>query len=88
MGHGSRIDAGRIFIHSAHANRRSAGKGKTKRPSAVARGGSRSIDLSGIETVGRFKGSEGSTRISRILILHAGLVHHNRVTGRIKRLTV
>ena len=88
MGHGCSIDAGGIFIHTAHGNGRTAGKGQTKRAGTVSGRLRRSIQLSGIESVRGFKRAEGSAGISGILVLHTGLVHHNRVAGRIERLTV
>ena len=42
----------------------------------------------GVLTVGRLEAGKGAAGISRILVLHTGLVHHNRVARRIERETV
>jgi hypothetical protein len=88
MSHSGSIDTGRIFIYTAHGNSGTAGKGKTKGTGAVAGSRRRSIQLSGVKSVGGFKCAKGSAGISCILVLHARLIHHNGVAGRIECLTV
>jgi len=46
------------------------------------------VELIRILTTGGLVAGEGATRITSILILHTGLIHNDRVSGRIKSLAV
>ena len=88
MGHGGRIGTNSVFTDTTHSNSLTTGKGKMKGAATRTGTSGRSIDLTGIDSVRRFKGTKGSTGISCILILHTGLVHDNGVTGRIEGLSI